>query len=96
MRCLRGGVSELGTEVALCCYHEVCDPHLGGVWEVAFHRAAGKPFGYLILRESAVTEDVLEGNVAASMGKGPQVGQDAFVEWSRCARGPACRARIAL
>ena len=34
-----------------------------------------------------MTEDVLEGNVAASMGKGPQVGPDAFVEWVSLCQG---------
>ena len=71
VRCLRGGVTELGTEMALCCCHEVGDPYLGGVWKVTFLRTAGQFVGYLLLRESAVTED---GDVAASMGKGRQVG----------------------
>ena len=87
VRSLRGGGTELGTEVALCCCHEVCDPHLGGVWKVAFHRAAGQSVGHLVIRESAMTEDVLEGDVAASMGKGPQVGPDLFLEWVSLGQG---------
>ena len=44
-----------------------------------FHRAAGQSVGYLILRESAVTEDVLEGDMAVSIGEGLQVGPDLLV-----------------